>query len=159
MSTGQAGAEIGIGIWTTLNCNHEAPIVAIQDGRGLDKKQNGLGLSETDCSYTLDSVGGQAVAYTLHGADKTISTATETELAGSIRTKPPGSIENSSTTVALQQMQVRRLTPAECEALQGFPRGYTDIPGAADGPRYKALGNSMAVPVMRWIGERICRHL
>lgn len=52
-------------------------------------------------------------------------------------------------------MAVRRLTPTECERLQGFPDGYTAIPKAADGPRYKALGNSMAVPVMRWIGERI----
>lgn len=54
---------------------------------------------------------------------------------------------------------VRRLTPEECEALQGFPRGYTFVPyrgkPAADGPRYKALGNSMAVPCMRWLGERI----
>lgn len=52
-------------------------------------------------------------------------------------------------------MQVRRLMPVECERLQGFPDGHTDIPGAKDGPRYKALGNSMAVPVMRWIGQRI----
>lgn len=57
-------------------------------------------------------------------------------------------------------MQVRRLTPAECEKLQGFPTGYTNIPWrkqptSPDGPRYKALGNSMAVPVMRWIGGRI----
>ncbi len=54
---------------------------------------------------------------------------------------------------------VRRLTATECEFLQGFPRNYTLIPyrgkPAADGPRYKALGNSMAVPVMRWIGKRI----
>ena len=56
-------------------------------------------------------------------------------------------------------MAVRRLTPVECERLMGFPNDYTLIPyrgkPAADGPRYKALGNSMAVPVMRWIGERI----
>lgn len=50
---------------------------------------------------------------------------------------------------------VRRLTPVECERLQGFPDGYTCIEGASDTARYKALGNSMAVPVMRWIGERI----
>lgn len=54
---------------------------------------------------------------------------------------------------------VRRLTPTECERLQGFPDGYTLVPyrnkEAADGPRYKALGNSMAVPVMRFIGQRI----
>jgi DNA (cytosine-5)-methyltransferase 1 len=57
-------------------------------------------------------------------------------------------------------MQVRRLTPVECERLQGFPDGYTNIPWrkkpeAPDGPRYKALGNSMAVPCMAWIGKRI----
>ena len=52
-------------------------------------------------------------------------------------------------------MQVRRLMPVECERLQGFPDGHTDIPGAKDGPRYKALGNSMAVPVMRWLGRKI----
>lgn len=52
---------------------------------------------------------------------------------------------------------VRRLTPLECERLQGFPDGWTDIENASDTARYKALGNSMAVPVMRWIGERIER--
>ena len=52
---------------------------------------------------------------------------------------------------------VRRLTPRECERLHGFPDDYTAIPGAKDGPRYKALGNSMAVPIMRWIGKRIDR--
>ena len=54
---------------------------------------------------------------------------------------------------------MRRLTPVECERLQGFPDDYTLIPyrgkPAADGPRYKALGNSMAVPCMAWIGQRI----
>lgn len=55
---------------------------------------------------------------------------------------------------------VRRLTPIEAERLQGFPDGYTDIPWAGketspDSRRYKALGNSMAVPVMQWIGQRI----
>lgn len=62
----------------------------------------------------------------------------------------------------IQQSAVRRLTPTECERLQGFPDNYTEIPWrnkpAEDcpvGPRYKAMGNSMAVPVMRWIGERI----
>jgi DNA (cytosine-5)-methyltransferase 1 len=51
----------------------------------------------------------------------------------------------------------RRFTPKEYERLQGFPDDYTNTPGAADGPRYKALGNSMAVPVMKWIGEQIQR--
>ena len=59
-------------------------------------------------------------------------------------------------------MAVRRLTPTECERLQGFPDDYTRIPwrgkspkDCPDGPRYKALGNSMTTNVMRWIGERI----
>ena len=54
------------------------------------------------------------------------------------------------------QMAVRKLTPVECERLQGFPDNYTNIKeNCPDGHRYKAMGNSMAVPVMRWIGTRI----
>jgi len=60
-------------------------------------------------------------------------------------------------------MQVRRLTPVECERLQGFPDNYTDIKFKGkltpDGPRYKALGNSWAVPVVRWIGNRIAQEV
>ena len=135
--------------------------------------------------------GGQlAIAFTLHGSDGTASIASSTDVAGSLRTRAPGSIENSSTTAVLQEqsvaspqpdscskqvdssdtnsgspnlihapMAVRRLTPRECELLQGFPDDYTLVEYrgklAADGPRYRSLGNSMAVPVMRWIGERI----
>jgi DNA (cytosine-5)-methyltransferase 1 len=59
-------------------------------------------------------------------------------------------------------MAVRRLSPKECERLQGFPDNYTDIKSknkpTPDGSRYKALGNSMAVPVMAWIGERIKQY-
>ena len=84
-----------------------------------------------------------------------------------------GGSENLAISIPENNMAVRRLTPNECEVLQGFPRDYTDLnqhklmkgkykpdekrqtKQTADGPRYKALGNSMAVPVMRWIGERI----
>ena len=63
----------------------------------------------------------------------------------------------------MQNMAVRRLTPVECERLQGFPDGHTDVPyrgkPASDGPRYKAIGNSMAVPCMAFIGQRIDLHL
>ena len=66
---------------------------------------------------------------------------------------------NGGENVMVQAMAVRRLTPVECERLQGFPDNYTDIKpkgkATPDGPRYKALGNSMAVPVMAWIGKRI----
>lgn len=72
----------------------------------------------------------------------------------------------SSADVAQYGMQVRRLTPIECERLQGFPDNHTligwrgkDAVECPDGPRYKAIGNSMAVPVMRWIGERIAAAL
>jgi len=64
--------------------------------------------------------------------------------------------------LAIHNMAVRRLTPVECERLQGFPDNYTDIKlkgkDTPDGPRYKALGNSMAVPVMAWIGKRIAEY-
>ena len=65
-------------------------------------------------------------------------------------------------TGAAKSTQVRRLTPVECERLQGFPDNYTAIPwrkkkssDCPDGPRYKAIGNSMAVPVMKWLGRKI----
>jgi DNA (cytosine-5)-methyltransferase 1 len=77
--------------------------------------------------------------------------------------KPLAQLQACQVPAVMQaSMQVRRLTPEECEALQGFPRSYTQIPWrkkpaseCPDGPRYKALGNSWAVPVVRWIGERI----
>jgi DNA (cytosine-5)-methyltransferase 1 len=67
---------------------------------------------------------------------------------------------STATPAVFTNMAVRRLTPTECERLQGFPDNYTNIPWrkkeeSPDGPRYKALGNSMAVPVMHWIGKRI----
>jgi len=80
---------------------------------------------------------------------------------------PVGRLDFSSETFLVQPVQyngmaVRRLTPVECERLQGFPENFTKIPyrgktvdKCPDGPRYKALGNSMAVPCMKWIGERI----
>ncbi len=67
--------------------------------------------------------------------------------------------QDYETATMVVQRGVRRLTPRECERLQGFPDDWTLVPHrgkpAADGPRYKAIGNSMAVPVMRWIGKRI----
>ena len=107
--------------------------------------------------------GGQvAVAYDVHGVPATKG-ASETDLHVPLRSRTPGQSEASTTTVVRTAMQVRRLTPEECEALQGFPRHHTLIPyrgkPAADGPRYKALGNSWAVPVVRWIGARIAVEL
>ena len=73
--------------------------------------------------------------------------------------KPTVQLQAHQTPASLSAMRVRRLTPSECEALQGLPRGWTQVPyrnkPAADGPRYKAIGNSFAVPVVRWIGQQI----
>ncbi len=67
------------------------------------------------------------------------------------------------TIMCSSDMSVRRLTPVECERLQGFPDDYTRVEFrggiAKDSPRYKAIGNSKAVPVVKWIGERICKQL
>jgi len=76
---------------------------------------------------------------------------TDVDMTQTLQAKNPMAVQ--------QAMAVRRLTPVECERLQGFPDNYTDIKHKGkptpDGPRYKALGNSMAVPVMHWIGKRI----
>jgi len=81
------------------------------------------------------------------------------DISGTLRANPGSGWRSNGTpveAVAIQNMAVRRLTEIECERLQGFPDNYTNIKeNCPSGVRYKALGNSMAVPVMRWIGERI----
>lgn len=108
-----------------------------------------------DMTGPLDTDGhSMAVAFDLRGREGGAMPEGPHDTA-SMRAASGG----SSRSYIAQSMAVRRLTPEECEALQGFSRGYTAIPyrgkPAADGPRYKALGNSMAVPVMAWIGQRI----
>jgi hypothetical protein len=84
---------------------------------------------------------------------------TQDEVCGTLRAEGENRPSRPSNVLHSPPMAVRRLTPRECERLQGFPDDFTAIEyrkkPAADGPRYRALGNSMAVPVMRWIGERI----
>jgi DNA (cytosine-5)-methyltransferase 1 len=127
------------------------PLIAIQDGRAMDKAQNGCGWNDDGSAYTIDGTGAQAIAFRTSGncgvmeqGDRTAALNTATD---------------PSQNIVQLGSAVRRLTPRECERLQGFPDDYTLIPyrgkPAADGPRYKALGNSMAVPVMRWILNRI----
>jgi len=110
---------------------------------------------------TLDKSKTPAVAYSImpmnSGKDYK---ARETEVAQPLMAGGPVGGNQGGDYVA--QSAVRRLTPRECERLQGFPDDFTQIPyrnkpadQCPDGPRYKALGNSMAVPVMRWIGTRI----
>ncbi|WP_421572298.1 DNA cytosine methyltransferase [Slackia exigua] len=94
--------------------------------------------------------------------DATSKAAVDEDIAGTLKVGgSPGYISAKTATQGRKYI-VRRLTPTECERLQGFPDGWTKVPyrgkpaeECPDGPRYKALGNSMAVPVMRWIGRRI----
>jgi len=126
------GDSVSTEVTPTLD-KSKTPAVAIQNAtRGAS--QNGLGITTDGPMYTLDVGSQHAVAIQAQA------------LKEKVQSDP----------------QVRRLTPTECERLQGFPDNFTQIPwrnkaaeDCPDGPRYKAMGNSMAVPVMRWIGERI----
>ena len=100
-----------------------------------------------------------AVAFT--ASEMSNSYAWERDVYPTLNAQIPNDTSNIQYGIR-QDMAVRRLTPIECERLQGFPDNYTQIPwrnktpeNCPDGPRYKVMGNSMAVPVMRWIGERI----
>lgn len=105
------------------------------------------------------NAGGQvAVAFTERGRDQGRTLETQHELAYCL-TNPGSGGRTHSRQLLDTAMRVRRLTPRECERLQGFPDDYTLVPyrskPAADGPRYKTLGNSMAVPVIGWILRRL----
>jgi DNA (cytosine-5)-methyltransferase 1 len=97
---------------------------------------------------------GTPLIATAHGIDG---------VSGTLRSNPGNGFRsngsNVEAVVSHGAFGVRRLTPVECERLQGFPDDYTALDKAADGLRYKALGNSMAVPVIRWIIERIAKEL
>ena len=172
---------------------NNVPMVAIpiQDGREMEKKQNGLGVGgEGDPAYTLDQTGAQAVAYSIR-EDATANTfsATEIETARSLSAVRPsvqshhaqtfitqaydeyndklgGDVHHAlragtkqSTGVLEPTMQVRRLTPIECERLMGWPDNHTlhraDGGVNSDTARYKMCGNGVASPVAQWIAEQI----
>jgi len=116
--------------------------------RGADAGQLAPALRSMGHDGSHANGGGQvAVSYSIKG-DETRKIGIES--VGALRRDQGGEGD-----CVVRGMAVRRLTPVECERLQGFRDNYTNIPGAADGPRYKALGNSMAVPCMAWIGRRI----
>ena len=134
--------------------------IPIQDTNTDEKGQNGVGVGkEGDASFTLFCRNTHGVAQPVIGFNCMQDTTEHVEVVPTISTGNQQGISNNAVATGLV---VRRLTPLECERLQGFPDGYTLIPwngkGAEDCPdglRYHALGNSMAVPVMRWIGEGI----
>ena len=119
---------------------------------------DGVGV-QADHAYTLEARAEvQAVAFQERGRKDGRSFDVGGDVAYAL-TAPSGGGRAQERNVLTPTMQVRRLTPTECARLQGFPDDYLDITyrgkPAADGPKYKALGNSWAVPVVRWIGERI----
>ena len=130
---------------------------------GIAKREGGDSRFTKEKSPTLRKEMGDnqvAVAYSLReDAKANTFSATELNVSNAIGALRPSPQSHHAQVFVAQPMAVRRLTPMECERLQGFPDGYTDIKpkskATPDGPRYKALGNSMAVPCMAWIGEGI----
>ncbi|SHL41963.1 DNA (cytosine-5)-methyltransferase 1 [Nitrosospira sp. Nsp11] len=151
----QNGLGIGGDVMFTLDQGSQHAIAFDCKASG----QNGFGVGNV--ASTLRSMGHanshqnggghQAVCF----AQNTRDEVREMAVVGALAAQPG----MKQTSYIRQSMQVRRLTPRECARLQGFPDDYLDIlhngKPAADGPKYKALGNSMAVPCMAWIGERI----
>ena len=139
--------------------------------RGVDSDQ----IANGNCAIAYSDVAGALTAKgpTAMGAPevdgnhyfpvRTFAGNQESPVAGTLETTCHDYSRADSFNVAVaSNLSVRRLTPTECERLQGFPDGFTQIPWrnkpaekCPDGPRYKALGNSMAVPVMAYIGKRI----
>ena len=147
------------------------PAVAIQGtviGRQDHNGPGGSGCSNGGEMFTLTSRDVHAVAFQQNTRDEVRLINGDGQIAGALAAESGMKQQNylahqSGPCLAVAPtMQVRRLTPTECERLQGFPDGWTAIPwkkksadDCPDGPRYKALGNSMAVNCMEWIGERI----
>lgn len=132
------------------------PCVALAEntiGRQPQNGGNGDGFTENGPMYTLNATGVHGIAvYEGHGQNNRY---TELKTTSSTVSAAYG-MGGGNIPLVKNDMTVRKLTPVECERLQGFPDNYTNIKeNCPDGPRYKALGNSMAVPVMKWIGERI----
>ena len=135
--------------------------ISIQDVRPVEKAQNGKGWNDDGTAYTVDTHATQGVAQPMAFTTEQTPKFNDDCALTLTKQSPTGGGQVQS---VMHAMQVRRLTPVECERLQGFPDNYTNIPWrkkpeAPDGPRYKALGNSWAVPVVAWIGKRIQESL
>ena len=164
---GQAGHLIPLGTstWPVSHClnaggmgciDYETETMVVHGTQDPD--------TNVELAHTLGRNQGQenAVAIPAIALQTDVTPKASEELAFTL--KLPSSSGGGQPAAAMTpDMAVRRLTPVECERLQGFPDGHTDVPyrgkAAADGPRYKAIGNSMAVPCMAWIGQRIKLHL
>ena len=135
----------------SVQSHHAQTFVAYGFEPGIAKREGNPARFVEDKSPTLRAHMGDnqvATAYSIDTYNLKVAEGSTQTLRGF------GHIDHVGGT--MQNMAVRRLTPVECERLQGFPDDYTNIKEKTpDGPRYKAMGNSMAVPVMHWIGKRI----
>lgn len=147
-NSGPQGRDFQEDIAYTLEDRHHVQSVAysIQDSREIEKRQNGLGISEA-VAYTLDGTGAQGVAH--------VPSVVGTLSDGAHHGGGLNGQDAYSGRVLAPRGVVRRLTPKECERLQGFPDDHTS--NQSDAQRYKQIGNAVALPVAEWIGRRIQR--
>jgi DNA (cytosine-5)-methyltransferase 1 len=154
------------GVTNTLSAKmgtggNNTPMVAfpIQDGREMEKNQNGIGVADDGTpAYTLDQTGAQAVAYSVReDAKANTFSATELDRANALSALRPSPQSHHAQMFIAEQptMAVRRLTPLECERLMGWPDDWTA--GQSDTHRYKQCGNGVASPVAQWIAEQLLK--
>jgi len=171
MAHGQGNAEIATDHSPTLSCNHEAPILAQVVGPLCSHSpRHGHAMTTQQAAEAGHIVTHPLTARYDSSPDGTgrgvpiVPTTTTAavhspDLRDTGHDADPCNVGRNAEHDTNTHYAVRRLTPRECERLQDFPDDYTliDYRGkpAADGPRYRALGNSMAVPVVAWIGQRI----
>jgi DNA (cytosine-5)-methyltransferase 1 len=165
-------ARMHKGINSTLD-EGQTPVISIHPhciGRAPEAGPQGKEYLLDGSAYCMDSRGQpQAVAQPIVAMRESgFGCWMEDAVAGTLDASMgmSGHANRPAVMTVFRAMAVRRLTPVECERLQGFPDNYTNIPWrnkpaseCPDGPRYKALGNSWAVPVVTWIGKRIQNSL
>jgi DNA (cytosine-5)-methyltransferase 1 len=137
-----AESEVKNALRANASKSSHAVVYPIDDARELEKHQNGTGIgAEGAPAYTLDRQQAPAVVEVIG------------PLTASGMSRARGTETVESHHYVQNESVVRRLTPVECERLQGFPDGWTD--GQADSNRYKQMGNAVAVPVVSWIINRM----
>ena len=132
------------------------------EGNGSRASHNGPGYSDYDKSYTLNTVERHAVAQVSNGGGTMavdVRNSKEGDINGALQSRASNNVQSNN--VVRQQYAVRRLTPLECERLQGLPDNYTliDDKSCSDSARYKALGNGMAQPCADFIIRRIVEEV
>lgn len=176
----------------TLNANAHAPCVALDMTHACDvirecgeqvpalQARMGTGGNQVPLTYGIGNGQANEASIMAEEVSQTLNTMHDAQavmcddVRHALRAKANCAYREDAETYPVQNMVVRRLTPLECERLQGFPDGWTDIgdwvktdkrrreikvKGSADSPRYKALGNSIALPFWDWMLRRMARYL